>query len=68
METYTTLRQATGVARILSKRSSCTIVVYRTADEKYVAAHAADRVEGTIEGVYRDGYVVQTLLTKKPEA
>jgi hypothetical protein len=65
METYPTLRQATGVARTLSKRNACTIVVYRTGDEKYVAAHSTDRVEGTIEGVYRDGYVVQTLLTKK---
>lgn len=65
METYPTLRQATGVARTLSKHSSCTMVVYRLGDEKYVAAHSTDRVEGTIEGVYRDGYVVQTLLTKK---
>jgi hypothetical protein len=65
METYPTLRQATGVARTLSKRSSCTIVVYRTGEEKYVAAHSTDRVEGTIEGVYRDGYVVNTLLTTK---
>ena len=65
METYPTLRQATGVARTLSKHSSCTMVVYRLADEKYVAAHSSNRVEGTIECVYRDGYVVQTLLTKK---
>ncbi|WP_256220481.1 hypothetical protein [Variovorax sp. OK202] len=41
------------------------MVVYRVDDEKFVAAHSTDRVEGTIEGVYRDGYVVQTLLTKK---
>jgi hypothetical protein len=65
METYPTLRQATGGARTLSKHSSCTMVVYRVDDEKFVAAHSTDRVEGTIEGVYRDGYVVQTLLTKK---
>ncbi|MGJ7574169.1 hypothetical protein ACSFBX_26805 [Variovorax sp. RB2P76] len=66
METYPTLRQATGVARTLSKRSSCTILVYRVGEEKFVAAHATDPVEGgTIEGVYRDGYVVNTLLTKK---
>ncbi|RQO39653.1 hypothetical protein DBV14_30920 [Variovorax sp. KBW07] len=64
METYPTLRQATGVARILSKRSSCTIVVYRQGDEKFVAAHSADRVDGTIESVYRDGYLVPTLLSK----
>ncbi|MFL9668832.1 MULTISPECIES: hypothetical protein [Variovorax] len=64
METYPTLRQATGVARILSKRSSCTIVVYRQAEGKFVAAHSTDRVEGSIEGVYRDGYVVPTLLSK----
>lgn len=66
METYPTLRQATGVARTLSKHSSCTMVVYKTGDEKFVAAHSTDKVEGTIEGVYRDGYVVKTLLTKKP--
>ncbi|MFH0131706.1 hypothetical protein [Variovorax sp. EL159] len=64
METYPTLRQATGVARILSKRSACTIVVYRQGDEKFVAAHSADAVDGTIEAVYRDGYVVPTLLSK----
>ena len=66
METYPTLRQATGVARTLSKRSSCTIVVYRVGEEKFVAAHATYPVEGgTIEGVYRDGYVVNPLPTKK---
>ncbi len=66
METYPTLRQATGVARTLSKRSSCTMVVYRMGEEKYVTAHSTDRVEGgTLESVYRDGYVVNTLLTKK---
>ena len=65
METYPTLLQATGVARTLSKHSSSTMVVYRVADEKYVTAHATDRVEGgSIECVYRDGYVVQTLLSK----
>ncbi|MGJ7524159.1 hypothetical protein [Variovorax sp. GB1P17] len=64
METYPTLRQATGVARILSKRSSCTIVVYRQADERFVAAHSTDRVDGAIESVYRDGYLVPTLLSK----
>jgi len=36
METYPTLRQATGVARTLSKHSSCTMVVYRVTEEKFV--------------------------------
>lgn len=67
METYPTLRQATGVARTLSKHSSCTMVVYRVTEEKFVAAHAADRVQGSIEAVYRDGYVVPTLLSKRIE-
>ncbi|MET3460939.1 hypothetical protein [Variovorax atrisoli] len=64
METYPTLRQATGVARTLSRHSSCTMVVYRVAEEKFVTAHPSDHVNGTIEAVYRDGYLVQTLLSK----
>ena len=63
MDTYPTLSQATGVARTLSKRQSCTIVVYRTAQEKFVTARPNDRVDGTIEGVYRDGYLTPTVFT-----
>jgi len=48
------------VARTLSKHSSSTMVVYRVTEQKFVTAHACDRVEGTIEAVYRDGYVVPT--------
>lgn len=65
METYPTLRQATGVARTLSKHSSSTMVVYRVTEQKFITAHACDQVEGTIEAVYRDGYVVPTLLSKR---
>jgi len=63
MDTYPTLSQATGVARTLSKRQLCTIVVYRTPDEKVVTARPNDRVEGTIEGVYREGYLTPTVFT-----
>ncbi|WP_179830439.1 hypothetical protein [Variovorax sp. YR752] len=55
------------MARTLSKHSSCTMVVYRVTEEKFVAAHAADRVQGSIEAVYRDGYLVPTLLSKRVE-
>ena len=63
MDTYPTLSQATGVARILSKRQLCTIVVYRTPDEKFVIARPNDRVDGNIEGVYREGYLTPTVFT-----
>ncbi|MBS0450887.1 MAG: hypothetical protein JSS14_06195 [Proteobacteria bacterium] len=64
MNTYPTVRQATGVARTLSKFSECTIVVYKTSEAKFVTARPGDSVEGVIEGVYRNGYLVPTLLTK----
>ena len=40
------------------------MVVYRVTEEKFVTAHSSDQVNGTIEAVYRDGYVVPTLLSK----
>jgi hypothetical protein len=64
MNTYPTVRQATGVARTLSKFSACTIVVYKTPEAKFVTARPEDVVDGSIEGVYRDGYEVPTLLSK----
>lgn len=56
MNTYPTVSQATGVARTLSKRSSCTILVYRTPEARFVTARPNDPVVGSIEGVYRNGY------------
>jgi hypothetical protein len=64
MNTYSTVSQATGVARTLSKFSACTIVVYKTFEGKFVTARPGDAIQGAIEGVYRDGYLVPTLLSK----
>jgi len=64
MNTYPTVRQATGVARTLSKFSACTIVVYKTPESKFVTARPGDQVEGEIDSVYRNGYLVPTLLSK----
>ena len=64
MNTYRTLHQATGVARTLSARPDRTVIVYRTADDKFVTASPRDPVVGTIEGVYREGYAVRTVLTR----
>lgn len=64
MNTYRTLNQATGVARTLSAQSDRTVIVYRTADEKFVTASPKDPVLGVIEGVYRNGYAVRTVLTR----
>lgn len=64
MNTYPTVRQASGVARTLSKFSACTIVVYKTPDAKFVTARPNDVVQGEIESVYRNGYLVPTLLSK----
>ena len=58
MNTYRTLNQATGVARTLSKRTPCTIVVYQTAERQFVTARSNDRVSGLIQGIYRDGYLL----------
>ena len=64
MNTYPTVRQATGVARTLSKFSACTIVVYKTPDARFVTARPNDAVQGEIDSVYRNGYLVPTLLSK----
>ncbi|SFN49092.1 hypothetical protein [Variovorax sp. OV329] len=65
MNTYPTVLQATGVARTLSKFSACTIVVYKTPDAKFVTARPNDLVQGgEIDSVYRNGYLVPTLLSK----
>ncbi|OUL98602.1 hypothetical protein [Variovorax sp. JS1663] len=64
MNTYRTLDQATGVARTLSARPDRTVIVYRTADDKFVTASPKDPVRGTVTGVFRDGYAVRTLLTR----
>lgn len=63
MNTYPTVSQATGVARTLSKHLSCTIVVYRTPQAKFVTARTTDRVAGNIESIYRNGYCTPTLLS-----
>lgn len=65
MNTYPTVRQATGVARTLSKFSACTVVVYKTAESKFVTARPGDSVEGVIDSVYRNGYLVPTVLSAK---
>ena len=65
MNTYPTVRQASGVARTLSKFSACTVVVYKTPDAKFVTARPNDVVQGEIDSVYRNGYLVPTLLSKK---
>ena len=64
LNSYRTLNQATGVARTLSAQADRTVIVYRTSDEKYVTASPKDPVLGTIEGVYRNGYAVRTVLTR----
>jgi hypothetical protein len=63
MNTYPTASQANGVARTLSKHLSCTIVVYRTPQAKFVTARTSDQVAGNIEGIYRNGYCTPTLLS-----
>jgi hypothetical protein len=64
MNTYPTISQATGVARTLSKHASCTIVIYRTPQSKFVTARTTDPVMGNIESVYRNGYCTPTMLSK----
>ena len=64
MNTYRTLNQATGVARTLSARPDRTVIVYRTAEEKFVTASPRDPVLGVVEGVFREGYAVRTVLTR----
>ncbi|HYP85912.1 hypothetical protein [Variovorax sp.] len=63
MNIYPTRSQAEGVARAFSKSASCTIVLYKTPDEKYVTARPNEHVKGTIDTVFRDGYVVPSLLS-----
>ena len=58
MNTYQTANQATGVARTLSKRAACTIVVYQAGAGKYVTARPTDAVRGLVIGVYRNGYLL----------
>ncbi|MDM0044474.1 hypothetical protein QTH91_08290 [Variovorax dokdonensis] len=62
MNIYPTRSQAEGVARAFSKSASCTVVLYRTPDDKFVTARPSEEVKGQIDTVYRDGYVVPTLL------
>lgn len=62
MNIYPTRTQAEGVARAFSKSASCTVVLYRTSDDKFVTARPSEQVTGQIDSVYRDGYVVPTLL------
>jgi hypothetical protein len=57
MNAYPTVSQATGVARTLSKSQACTIVLYKTAENRFVAARPNDVVNGLVLGVYRNGYV-----------
>jgi len=64
MNTYPTLIQATNAARTLSMHWGCAVVVYETADEKFAAAKMDDPIRGEIQGVYRDGYAVRTVLTR----
>ena len=58
MNTYPTASQATGVARTLSRSSSCTMVVYQAGNGKFVTARPSDTVNGLIIGIYRNGYLV----------
>ena len=60
MNTYQTASMATGVARTLSKHGSCTIVVYKTSDCKFVTARTNDPVRGLVQAVYREGYLMPT--------
>lgn len=62
MNTYQTLRQAIGVARTLSRSATCTIVVYKIEDNKFITARPEDTVTGLVMGVYRNGYVVGTAV------
>jgi hypothetical protein len=64
MNTYQTASQATGVARTLSRHSACTIVIYKMSESQFVTARPSDPMLGSIEGVYRNGYVVPTLFSK----
>jgi hypothetical protein len=66
MNTYPTAGQANGVARTLSKHSACTIVIYKTPEARFVTARPNDPMRGSIEGVYRNGYFVPTLLSPAP--
>ena len=63
MNTYQTVSQATGVARTLSKSSSCIIIVYQAGEGKFVTARPEDTVNGLILGVYRNGYLVNPAPT-----
>jgi len=56
MNTYQTSSQATGVARTLSRSSRSTMVVYKTAENKFVTASPKDTVRGLVLGAYRNGY------------
>lgn len=58
MNTYPTSSQATGVARTLSKSAQSTIVVYKTAENRFVTASLRDSVRGLVLGAYRNGYGV----------
>ena len=64
MNTYPTVLQATGVARTLSKHWGCTFVVYKTPAAKFVTARPNEAIEGEVQSVYRNGYVVPTVLSK----
>jgi len=52
--------QATGVARTLSRRAGCTILVYQAADSRFVTARPADTVSGLVIGIYQNGYKLQS--------
>ncbi|MDM0107904.1 hypothetical protein QTH97_23355 [Variovorax sp. J22R24] len=56
MNTYQTPSQATGVARTLSKSAQSTIVVYKTAENRFVTASPKDSVRGLVLGAFRNGY------------
>lgn len=58
VNTYPTASQATGVARTLSKNARSTVVVYKTAENRFVTASPRDSVAGLVLGVYQNGYVV----------
>ena len=58
MNTYPTFSQATGVARTLSKSACSIIVVYKTAENRFVTASPRDSVRGLVVGAYRNGYEI----------
>ena len=58
VNTYPTASQATGVARTLSKSARSTVVVYKTADNRFVTAALRDAVNGLVVGIYQNGYVL----------